>query len=244
MWTPDVYQGSDTIVTAFMATVAKVAFMAAFMRLFMTSFATLHNTYVPAINIIAMLTMLVGNLTALYQKDIKRMLAYSSIAHAGYMLLALSGANSLSNGAILMYSVAYGCASVIAFTVIIIVSKYNTDTTTESMNGLLKANPLLGAALIISMLSLAGIPITAGFFAKFYIFNSAIQAGYLWVVVFAVVNSAISIYYYFKPIINAAFKEGMLPPIKLNAVAVCLFIILSLVILVVGIYPDILMPAI
>src|SRR5207237_395277 len=142
-----------------------------------------------------------GNVIAIYQSSVKRMLAYSSIAHAGYMLIALTSGNNFSNSAVLFYAAAYTCASLTAFTIVLIFEESKGDDQQTSFNGLAKSQPWLAFALTVSMLSLAGIPPTAGFFAKFYIFSSTISSGWIWVVVFAVISSFISLFYYLRPVI-------------------------------------------
>src|ERR1043165_2868480 len=192
-WTPDVYQGSPTLITGYMATVGKVAAFAAFLRLLENTFISAQTSYQDLLWLIAVLTMLIGNIIAIYQRRVTRMLAYSSIAHAGYMLIALMAGNNFSNSAVLFYAAAYTFASLAAFTVVLIVQEAKGDDQQASFDGLAKSQPWLAFVLAISMLSLSGIPPTAGFFAKFYIFSSAISSGWIWIVVFAVISSFISL---------------------------------------------------
>lgn len=203
-WTADVYYGAPTQVTAFMATIAKTAAFAAFMRLFMTAFPFVSGVWVYPLIIISIVTMLLGNIMAVYQSQVKRMLAYSSVAHAGYMLMALLSQNEYTSGSIIYYSLGYSIASLLAFNVYSIVSKGDdANGGFEAYKGLAKRNPLLAAAALVSMLSLAGIPPLAGFFGKYYVFASALEGGHRIMVLFAVLASLISIYYYFKIIIAA-----------------------------------------
>lgn len=205
-WTADVYYGAPTQVTAFMATIAKTAAFAAFMRLFMNAFPFVSGVWVYPLIIISIITMLAGNMLAVYQSQVKRMLAYSSVAHAGYMLMALLSQNEYTEGSILYYSLGYSVASLLAFNVYAIVSKDDdSNGGFESFRGLAKRNPLLAGAALVSMLSLAGIPPLAGFFGKYYVFASALQGGHRILVLFAVLASLISLYYYFK-IIIASFS--------------------------------------
>lgn len=207
-WTADVYDGSPTIITAFMATVVKIAGFAAFFRLFFSCFVSVSEHFIPVLSILAVCTMFLGNITAVYQKNFKRMLAYSSIAHAGYMLLAVIAMKNQSFMAILLYTAAYSFATITAFTVLIMMKAANGNDAIENFNGLSKKSPFVAFAITLSMLSLAGIPITAGFFAKYYIFSTVISEGHTWLVVIAILNSAIGVFYYFRIIIAAYFKQG------------------------------------
>lgn len=206
-WAPDVYTGSPNMVTAFMATVVKTAAFAAFYRLFSTAFVDISSVWGVAIAGIAALTMTLANTTALFQQDFKRMMAYSSISHAGYLLLAIlvAGKTGAAN-AILLYTLAYSIATVCAFAVYMTVAEQNGDGYFSAFNGLSKKDPLLAAVMAISVLSLAGIPPTVGFFGKYFLFTAAFEA-YPWLIVLAVINSAISIYYYFKVIIAMYFTS-------------------------------------
>ncbi len=209
-WTADVYQGAPTIFTAFMATIVKTAGFFAIYRLFSTSFAAEYAIWYKIIFVAIALSLLIGNLTAVFQSSYKRMLAYSSISQAGFMLFSILGINKLSGSSIGFYSASYALATVTAFGVYMVVS-YNqleNGRPNENMNvfnGLYKKSPFLFTVLLVSMLSLSGIPLTSGFWAKFFVFNDAASKGFLWILVFAVVMSAISIYYYFKPL-RASFK--------------------------------------
>lgn len=205
-WAPDVYQGSPTMVTAFMATVVKTAGFAAFFRLFSTAFAELSAFWGPAVAAMSALTMILANTTALFQTDFKRMMAYSSIAHAGYLLMGILSINQsdAAGQAILYYALVYSVSTAIAFGVYMLVSEQNADRSMEAFRGLGQKQPLLAALMTLALLTLAGIPPTAGFFGKYMLFV-AIFEQYPWLVVFAVVNAAISIYYYFKVVIEMYF---------------------------------------
>lgn len=206
-WAPDVYTGSPNLVTTFMATVVKTAGFAALYRLFSLGFGPAIEFWAIPVAAIAALTMTVANLTALFQQEFKRMMAYSSISHAGYLLLAVLAAGQAgSAGAILLYVLTYSIATICAFGCYIAVSEQNLDDSISAFNGLGKKNAFLAAVMAVSMLSLAGIPPTAGFFGKYFVFSTAFQQ-YPWLVVLAVVNSAISIYYYFKVIIAMYFSR-------------------------------------
>jgi NADH-quinone oxidoreductase subunit N len=206
-WAPDVYSGSPTIVTTFMATVVKTAGFAAFYRLFGTAFIGAGEFWTTAVAMVAALTMTLANTTALFQSNFKRMMAYSSIAHAGYLMLAILVAGQPgAAGAILFYTLTYSVATICAFACFLLVSEQNQDETFRAFNGLSKKQPLVAAAMAASVLSLAGIPPLAGFFGKYFLFTAAFEQ-YPWLIVLAVINSAVSIYYYFKVIIAMYFSS-------------------------------------
>ena len=206
-WAPDVYTGSPNLITAFMATVVKTAGFAAFYRLFSVGFAPAIDFWSIPVAGMAALTMTVANLTAIFQTDFKRMIAYSSISHAGYLLLAILACDVPgSEGALLFYALTYSVATILAFGAYMTIAEPNDDGSFEAFNGMSKKQPLLAAVLAISMLSLAGIPPTAGFFGKYFLFTAAF-AKYPWLIVLAVINSAVSIYYYFKIIIAMYFTR-------------------------------------
>jgi NADH-quinone oxidoreductase subunit N len=207
-WTPDVYEGSPTLITAFMSTVVKTAGFAAFLRLFAVSFGPLADFWMPTLLIITILTLFIGNLTALYQHSFKRMLAFSSISHAGYLLFAIVALSSASGNAVFIYATAYSIASIIAFGVLLLIQQQLGSDSFESFNGLGKRNPFLAAVLTIAMLSLAGIPLTAGFVGKFLMFTGAMARYQVWLVGIAVINAIISIFYYFRVIISMYFRTA------------------------------------
>jgi NADH-quinone oxidoreductase subunit N len=237
-WAPDVYQGAPTPVTAFMATIVKTAAFAAFLRLFSTCFVSVGGVWIHVLWIMAAITLLIGNITAVVQSSTKRMLAYSSIAHAGYMLLAVIAMNKFSTGSVLFYTLAYSIGSIASFGVLSIVASAKGDDTLNSFNGLAKTNPLLAIAMTVALLSLAGIPPTAGFFAKYYIFTAAFQSGYGWLVLIAILASLIGVYYYFKIIIAMFFKEANSNAIEVSANHKLLFIITVLLTIGFGICPE------
>jgi NADH-quinone oxidoreductase subunit N len=238
-WAPDVYEGSPTVVTAFMSTVVKMAAFGAFFRLFSTCFGPLAPQWVDVLIVITILTLIVSNVTAVYQHSVKRILAYSSVAHAGYMLIAVVALNDVSAGAIFYYLCAYSIGSIAAFTVLHNVNGDNETAVVDSFNGLAKRNPFLAFSMAVSMLSLAGIPPLAGFFAKYYIFTVAFQEGYLGLVILAIVTSLIGIYYYFRIIIAMYLKSSEkttsfeVPLLHQVVLVICL-----VVSLVLGIHPD------
>jgi NADH-quinone oxidoreductase subunit N len=237
-WAPDVYQGAPTVITAFMATIVKTAAFAAFLRLFSTTFMSVSGTWMHVVWVMAALTLLVGNITAVMQTSTKRMLAYSSVAHAGYMLLALLAGNSYSNSAILFYAAAYSIGSIATFSIVNIISKSKGTDTVDSFNGLGKSNPLLAVVMTIALLSLAGIPPTAGFFAKYYIFTSAFVAGNVSLVLIAIIASLIGVYYYFRIIIAMFFKHSSDETIAVESNHKLLLIVIAIAIIALGLMPD------
>jgi NADH-quinone oxidoreductase subunit N len=205
-WMADVYTGAPTIVTAFMSTVVKTAAVAAFFRLFFNCFEGLNSFWAMTLVIISALTMFIGNITAVAQSSFKRMLAYSSIAHAGYLLLAVFTMTTTSGNAILLYSTAYVFAGILAFSGLMIVQHFSGSDNFEAFNGLSKRNPFLALCITAAMLSMSGIPPMAGFFGKFYIFSTALSQNYIWIVIWSVLMSCVGIYYYFKVIIAMYMK--------------------------------------
>lgn len=204
-WTPDVYDGSPTVFTSYMATIVKAALFIAFMRLFHNLFGSLYINWKPIIAAIIALTLVFGNVTAVFQQSVKRMLAYSSIAQAGFMLFAVIVLNQKAYEGILLYTAAYCLATTGLFAILMRMK----DFTFEGFNGLAKKDPLLAGIATVFLLSLAGIPLTAGFFAKYYMLNAAVQQGvYMWLIILAVICAAISVYYYFRVIQAMYFKSG------------------------------------
>jgi len=237
-WAPDVYQGAPTVITAFMSTVVKTAAVAAFFRLFIHTFTSMTEVWHTALMIISAATILVGNITAVYQTNVKRMLAYSSIAHAGYMLMAIVSMNSAAPSALLFYVIAYSVSSIASFTILLMVSNSTGNDSIESFYGLGKKNPFLAIMTLISMLSLAGIPPTAGFFAKYYIFIAAMENHMMPLVLIAVLGSLIGVYYYFRVII-AMFRDGNEKEIDFSGRYKLVMIIAGILALALGVAPGI-----
>ena len=205
MWTPDVYDGSPTAFTAYMSTIVKAGAFVGFLRLFHISFGSLNEHWMMIVAIITAATLLVGNITAVFQQSVKRMLAYSSIAQAGFMLFAIVSVNAVAWQGMVIYAVAYSVATIGMFAVLIKMKDYTYD----GFNGLAKKSPVLAAFTTIFLLSLAGIPLTGGFMAKYMVLTAAVQQGsLLWLVIFALLMAAVSVYYYFRVIIAMYFKEG------------------------------------
>jgi len=233
MWTPDVYEGAPTPMTAFMSVGPKAAGFAAFLRVFLVALPALKPEWTWLIWGLAVLTMTVGNITALYQQNIKRMLAYSSIAHAGYVLVGFTAGNEVGTAGILFYMLSYAFMNIGAFAIIILVGKKGEDNNNVSdYAGFGYKHPLLGIAMCIFLFSLAGIPPAAGFIGKFYLFSGAIQAGYIWLAVIGVLNSAASVYYYLRVMVFMYFKE---PTEEFEWVKLTPAFILCLIIAVAGV---------
>ncbi|HIB88144.1 TPA: NADH-quinone oxidoreductase subunit N [Candidatus Poribacteria bacterium] len=207
-WAPDVYDGAPTSVAAFIATGPKAAGFAAFFRVFIESFSGLENEWTIAITILAVLTMTVGNLAAIAQRNIKRMLAYSSIAHAGYVLVALAAGSQDGTSSAMFYLLVYCIMNVGAFGAIILARTDDGDTVEiADYAGLGFRNPVLAIFMSVMMFSLAGFPPTAGFVSKFYVFRSAVESGRTWLVIIAAINTAVSAYYYLRVVVTLYMKE-------------------------------------
>ena len=236
-WTPDVYDGAPTVFTSFMATIVKAAVFIAFIRLFSHAFGNIHNTWKFMIAVITALTLFIGNITAVFQQSVKRMLAYSSIAQAGFMLMAILALNSIAIEGILLYTTAY-CLSTIGLFAILVKMK---DYTFEGFNGFAKHQPLLSAVAVIFLLSLAGIPLTAGFLAKFYMINAVISSGgFLWLVILAVLMAAISVYYYFRVIQAMYFKEGEAQAMEVSTSFKWVISLVAALVILLGVFPQLL----
>ncbi len=241
MWTPDVYQGAPTPITAFMSVAVKAAGFAALMRVFLVLFPGLAEQMTPILWALAALTMIVGNVVALVQNNIKRMLAYSAIAHAGYLLMAFvafGNGEVLRNSvaSMLFYLVAYGFTSLGAWGLVVLIEKeYGKGLMLDDLAGIGKKYPWLGIAMLIFMLSFAGIPLTMGFWGKFYLFRTAVQAGFLGLALIGLLTSVASAYYYLRVVVYMFMKPGE-PELKLNSwvtfvigVAALAVVLLSLV---------------
>jgi NADH-quinone oxidoreductase subunit N len=207
MWTPDVYQGAPTPVTAFMSVGTKAAAFAGFFRVMMVALPSLYDQWATPLAILAVLTMTVGNLTALRQSSVKRMLAYSGIAHAGTILIALAAGTPAASAAAAFYLFAYAFMNIGAFAVVIVLErKGEGDVEQDRFNGIGGRFPSLAVAMAVFMLSLSGIPPLAGFFGKFLIFKAAVEADLAWLAIIGVLNSAISAYYYLRIVAAMYFQ--------------------------------------
>ena len=240
MWVPDVYEGAPTSVTAFMIAGTKAAAFAAFLRVFLLALPALHMRWSAAIWVLAVLTMTVGNLVALVQSNIKRMLAYSSIAHAGYLLVALVAGGSSGVGSILFYLVAYALMNLGAFAVIIAVQGSEQERPLlADYAGLGWQRPMLAVCMALFMFSLAGIPPTAGFMGKLYIFSAALESDYPGLAIIGVLNSVVSVYYYLRIVVIMYMSETPSPPPRIPASAAAVLAVLVSVLgtLHLGLFP-------
>jgi len=208
MWAPDVYQGAPTPVTAFLSAGPKAAAFAVFLRIFMTAFEPIGNGWEPLVWVCALLSMCIGNFAALLQHNVKRLLAYSSIAHAGYVLVALAARSDVGTAAAMFYLAAYALMNIGAFAVVSHLSgKGERYQTLDDFAGLGQKQPVTAAMLSIFLLSLIGVPLTGGFFGKFYIFKAALQSHLVWLTVLGLLNSAVAAYYYLRILVMMYMHE-------------------------------------
>jgi NADH-quinone oxidoreductase subunit N len=232
-WTPDVYDGAPTVFTSFMATIVKAAGFIAFIRLFDDEFGQIQPQWKLLVAIIAAATLFIGNLTAVFQQSVKRMLAYSSISQAGFMMLAVYALNTDAKEGLILYVAAYSLATIGIFAVLIKMNDYSF----EGFNGFSRVHPLVAATMVVFLLSLAGIPLTAGFLSKFYMLKATINSGNLWLAVFAVMMAAVSVYYYFKLIQAMYFKEGKGQCIEVSNGFRFTLVALAAITILLGIFP-------
>jgi NADH-quinone oxidoreductase subunit N len=209
MWTPDAYEGAPTIVTAFMSTAVKAAAFAAFVRVFLSPLEPLKAEWIPMLSFIAALTMIVGTVVGVVQTNVKRMLAYSSIAHAGYLVLGLVAANSTGKAAILFYLLAYAVTNMGALGIVALLgTQENEHDELRDFAGLWRSRPGLAGLMTIFLLSLGGLPPTAGFIGKWYIFSAAIQEGHYWLAIIGVLTSVVSVFFYLRIVVMMYMTEG------------------------------------
>jgi NADH-quinone oxidoreductase subunit N len=214
MWTPDAYEGAPAIVTGFMSTGVKVAAFAAFTRVFLYAFEPFSLDWAPLVAVIAAATMILGTVVGVAQSNLKRMLAYSSIAHGGYLLVGLVAANNVGKAAILFYLLAYSVTNLAAFGVISLLGSRDRDNDElRDYAGLWHTRPALAALMTICLLSLGGLPPTAGFIGKWYIFSAAVSSGYYWLAIVGVLTSVVSVFFYLRVVVMMymADREGALP---------------------------------
>jgi NADH-quinone oxidoreductase subunit N len=239
-WAPDVYDGSPTIFTSFMATIVKVASFVAFLRLFDNAFGKMHAQWQLLAALIAAATLFIGNITAVFQQSVKRMLSYSSIAQAGFMMLSVFALNTFAKEGMILYAAAYSLASIGSFAVLVKMK----DFSLEGFNGLRKTNPFLALMNTIFLLSLTGIPLSAGFFAKYYMLIGTVKSGhYSWLAIFAVLMAAVSAFYYFRVIQAMYFKEGNAEAKPVSATYKTTLLITAGLVILLGAFPDILVKA-
>lgn len=226
-WTPDVYQGAPTPHTAFMATAVKAVSFAAFLRIIATKSLVGSDQLFDILQWLAVITMLVGNTAAILQNNLKRMIAYSSVAHSGYLLVGVITAGVSENGAfgasgVIFYLLSYGLMTLGTLAILSMLERSESHVVNvDDLAGFAKQRPMLALCFTVFMLSLAGIPPTLGFFGKFYLFNAAVGEGLLWLAVWGMLNSVIGVYYYLRPIVVMYMKEGdaQIAPHSLNATA-------------------------
>jgi NADH-quinone oxidoreductase subunit N len=241
MWTPDVYEGAPTSITAFMATGVKAAGFAALIRVFFSALPAFRPDWTMIMWVIALATMTLGNIIAISQTNIKRMLAYSSIAHAGYILVAFVAGNDLGTSGILFYLMAYAFMNLGAFSCIILLGKKGEENTLLSdYSGIGFKYPLLAASMTIFLLSMAGIPPLGGFMAKFYVFSAAVKSKFYWLVILGVLNSAISVYYYLRVTVLMYFRESEreITGLQFSPASVIALILAVIGTLYMGIFPS------
>lgn len=237
MWAPDVYQGAPTSITAFMSVGPKAAGFAVIARVFYVAFEQVQADWTAILIGIAILTMAVGNIMAIVQTNMKRMLAYSSIAHAGYMLLGIIAGTEAGMEAMMVYMLIYAFMNIGAFTIVILLERGDE---LKDYEGLAKAHPAVAGIMLVFMFSLIGIPPTAGFIGKFNLFKAVVDAGYTWLVVIAVIFSAISAYYYLRVVMNMymeKLKEDA--PIHLSPSIGLALLITVLMVIIIGIMPSV-----
>jgi NADH-quinone oxidoreductase subunit N len=237
-WAPDVYAGSPTMITAFMSTVVKIAAVGAFYKIFGLCFFSVQMSVLPIIQGIIILTLLVANIIAVCQNNVKRMLAYSSIAHVGYMLLGFISGNVKYEGILFFYLASYATTSLIAFGILYAIENAKGSTSIDAVKGLYNQNPFAATCMTIALLSLAGIPPFAGFFSKYLIFGSAIEADHIMLVIVAVVTSLVGVYYYFRPIIYMFSPSQDGDKLYLSAVQKAFLGLLTVAALLLGLLPE------
>jgi NADH-quinone oxidoreductase subunit N len=234
-WTPDVYDGAPSVFTSFMSTIVKAAAFIAFIRLFRGSFLEIQGKWQLIVAIITAATLFIGNITAVFQQSVKRMLAYSSIAQAGFMMFAIVSLNEIALEGLLYYAAAYCLATIGVFAILVRMKDYTFD----GFNGMGKHHPTLAAANTVFMLSLAGIPATAGFMAKFYMLYAAINTGkVLWLVIVGILCAAVSVYYYFRVIQAMYFKDGEKQEIESGPGFKLMLGVTAAIIVFLGIFPQ------
>jgi NADH-quinone oxidoreductase subunit N len=239
VWTPDVYVGAPTPITAFLSTASKAAAFAIFARIFYASLSSFRLDWGMILAVVAALSMIVGNLAAITQTNVKRMLAYSSIAHAGYGLMGIIAMSELGMRAVLVYMLVYVFANVGIWTTVLILRRREyAGESVDDFDGLHARAPMWAFAMVVFLLSLGGIPPTAGFIGKYYLFAAAIQSGYGWLAIIAVLMSAVSIFYYFRLVVAMYLREGKEADIAITPALSVVMVICLVVTLAIGILPE------
>ena len=243
MWTPDVYTGAPTPVTGFLSGAAKAAGFAVFIRVLMTGIPLDGANWENLLWLLAVLTMTVGNVMALRQNEVKRMLAYSSIAHAGYVMVAVVVGSTSAISGVIFYSCAYALMGTGAFGILTIRDAGRIPKTFDDLAGYGKRNPLLALLMTLFIFSLVGLPLTGGFIGKLQIFSAALQEGWIWLTVIGILNSALSVYYYLRVVMFMYMREGALPEGtvltgKTSGFAFAGLIGTAVAVLYLGVFPD------
>jgi NADH-quinone oxidoreductase subunit N len=240
MWTPDAYEGAPTIVTGFMSTGVKAAVFAAFARVFLSAFEPFSAQWAPVIWVLAAATMILGTVVGVAQSNLKRMLAYSSIAHGGYLLVGLVAANQVGKAAILFYLLAYAVTNLAAFGVIaLLASRDRANDELRDFAGLWHTHPALAALMTVSLLSLGGLPPTVGFIGKWYIFSAAVSAGYYGLAIIGVLTSVISVFFYLRVVVMMymAERDGAAVPARITPMGMAALTVAIVAIFYLGILP-------
>ena len=239
MWAPDVYEGAPTPITAFLSVGSKAASFAMLFRIFFEGLPSMAADWTMLFYVLAVLTMTLGNVTAISQTNIKRMLAYSSIAQAGYVLIGVIAGTSRGIAAALIYLLIYTFMQIGAFTVVVLMRRADAiGDELKDLSGLFRRAPVAAVAMLLFMLSLGGIPPTAGFMGKLWIFSAAIESNYVWLAVIGVLNSAVSLYYYLRVVVFMFMKNEATgsEPVMSPALAAALTVAIVGTILI-GVYP-------
>jgi NADH-quinone oxidoreductase subunit N len=240
MWTPDAYEGAPAIITGFMSTGVKAAAFAAFARVFLSALEPFKGDWAPIVAALAALTMILGTVVGVAQSNLKRMLAYSSIAHGGYLLVGLVAANQVGKAAILFYLLGYSVTNLAAFGVIALLGAKDRDTDElRDYAGLWHSHPALAALMTVSLLSLGGLPPTVGFIGKWYIFSAAVGAGYYWLAIIGVLTSVVSVFFYLRVVVMMymADRTGAPVPARVNMVGMAALTLSIAAIFYLGVLP-------
>jgi NADH-quinone oxidoreductase subunit N len=239
MWTPDAYEGAPTIVTAFMSTGVKAAAFAAFVRVFLSPLEPLSDQWIPVLSVIAAATMILGTVVGVLQTNIKRMLAYSSIAHAGYIMLGIIATTETGKAAVLFYLLAYAVTNMGALGIVALLgTAHEQHDELRDFAGLWGARPALAGLMTLFLLSLGGFPPTAGFIGKWYIFSAAVERGHYWLAIIGVLTSVVSVFFYLRIVVMMYMTEGpeMVRP-RVPATAVAGLAIATIAVLYLGVLP-------
>jgi NADH-quinone oxidoreductase subunit N len=240
MWTPDAYEGAPAIVTGFMSTGVKAAAFAAFARVFLSAFEPFKDEWAPVVAVIAVATMVLGTVVGVAQSNLKRMLAYSSIAHGGYLLVGLVAVNAVGKAAILFYLLAYAVTNLAGFGVIALLgTREKANDNLRDYAGLWHTRPALAALMTVCLLSLGGLPPTAGFIGKWYIFSAAVSAGYYGLAVIGVLTSVISVFFYLRVVVMMymAEREGEAAPARITGLGMAALAVSIAAIFYLGVLP-------